>query len=326
MVERPAIGLRPLKACQRPPLTVSPIPSDLHHEPQDQWESVRRVLGFPPIICHYARWEKYSGAAMRISSAGLHFGALVALASCNCNNDIQVAQGNNVAPTVLINSPETESVFNEGDLVDFLGTVADGNKLPDIQTVVWASDLDGELGTPEPDSQGLVRLSSSNLSPGTHAISLTATDAGGLEGQDSITLVVQPGAVAPTAIINQPQDLAQFVEGDDIDLFGTVADPQQSPETLEVEWTYAPSTGGAASTIPGNPADPSTGAVTTTWTDVQADSWRITLQAVDDDGNLATDDVVIEVEVWDCCGGGCCCLELNRTLRYQVLYVYPSAA
>ena len=215
------------------------------------------------------------------------------LQGCSCNNDNVIADSTNVAPTVLINAPETDSIFAETESLDFLGTVADGNGLNDIQTTVWASDLQGELGTPEPDSQGLVRLSTT-LNPGTHTVTLTATDVEGAEGADSVVVSIQPSAQAPTVVINQPQELAQFVHGDPIDLFGTVSDPQQDPNTLDIMWTWEPSAGGAGTEIPANLPDAS-GATTTTWTDAEIGDWRIVLTATDTDANLASDDVVINV-------------------------------
>ena len=79
-----------------------------------------------------------------------------------CSNDIQVSLGLNSEPNVSINTPEDGSVWSLGDVIELVGTVADGNGLDDIATVFWVSSLDGELSTPDlvaPDEQGITRAS-----------------------------------------------------------------------------------------------------------------------------------------------------------------------
>ena len=49
-----------------------------------------------------------------------------------CSNDIQVADGANQPPSVVINSPETGSAFLATDVVEFVATVNDPNGIDDI--------------------------------------------------------------------------------------------------------------------------------------------------------------------------------------------------
>ncbi len=95
----------------------------------------------------------------------------------------------NTAPTVAITAPADGASFNEGDLVSFTGT-ADDTEDGDIKaSLVWTSSLDGQIGT----GSG---FSTSSLSTGTHTITASVTDSGGLSGDDTITISVN---APPTA-------------------------------------------------------------------------------------------------------------------------------
>ena len=141
---------------------------------------------------------------------------LAALFLVGCGNEIKVADVQNVPPTVLIVSPDDESYYGELDTVEFLGTVSDGNNLSDVQTVTWISTLDGELATPDltyPDDEGNTRLST-NLTAGTHTITLQAIDGDGAADQASITVVVIPTTDRPLVDIELPFENEVFTLGD----------------------------------------------------------------------------------------------------------------
>ncbi len=96
-------------------------------------------------------------------------------------------------PTVNISTPSDNSTHNIGDAISFLGSAKDnkGNILTD-DSLVWTSSLDGQIGTG-------TSFESSDLSLGSHKITLTATDSDGLTGKDSIIItIVDPNA--PTSI------------------------------------------------------------------------------------------------------------------------------
>jgi hypothetical protein len=88
-------------------------------------------------------------------------------------------------PDVAINAPSQGSVFKFGTSITFAGSsvdVEDGSLSGNA--MVWASSLDGQIGTGE-------SISRSNLSVGMHTITLTATDNGSLAKSAAVTIEVR---------------------------------------------------------------------------------------------------------------------------------------
>ena len=88
----------------------------------------------------------------------------------------------NASPTVAITSPAHGSTFDLSEDIILEGTGEDPEDGPLTgASLVWSSNLTGELGT----GASLV-LAGGTLSPGTHIITLTATDSGSLTGSDAV--------------------------------------------------------------------------------------------------------------------------------------------
>jgi hypothetical protein len=91
-------------------------------------------------------------------------------------------------PSVVMDSPADQTVFDEGEVVTFEGSaddVEDGELTG--SSLVWRSDVDGQLGTGE-------TLTRSDLSPGPHLVSLTARDSDGNTATASADVLVEaPG-------------------------------------------------------------------------------------------------------------------------------------
>jgi hypothetical protein len=94
----------------------------------------------------------------------------------------------NQPPTCTIASPESGTAIAATDTVTFQGIVEDPED--GALQVVVSSSIDAELGTPDPDEQGVVALELGPLSVGEHLITLAATDPGGASCSAEIQLEV----------------------------------------------------------------------------------------------------------------------------------------
>jgi hypothetical protein len=89
----------------------------------------------------------------------------------------------NTAPGVTINSPANNATFTQGQSITFTGTASDTEDGNLTGSLAWISSLNGALG-----NGGTVNTSS--LSVGTHVITASVTDSGGLAGSHSISVTI----------------------------------------------------------------------------------------------------------------------------------------
>ncbi len=95
-------------------------------------------------------------------------------------------------PTVSITSPTDGSVFDSGATIAFQGTANDTEDGDLTASLIWTSDIDGEIGTGGSFS--------TTLSDGTHTITASATDSGGATGSASISITVGTPPPEPTTV------------------------------------------------------------------------------------------------------------------------------
>ncbi|MCC5840394.1 MAG: PKD domain-containing protein [Opitutales bacterium] len=105
-------------------------------------------------------------------------------------------------PIVAIQSPAPGDWFTEGDPVNLSGTAFMGDDPLGDPFLRWDSDRDGFLGNG-------ANLTVSNLSVGTHTISLTGTNEGNLSMTDSVQIEVFP-VPAPPSFVTQPVDITTY--------------------------------------------------------------------------------------------------------------------
>jgi Big-like domain-containing protein/CARDB protein/matrixin len=98
----------------------------------------------------------------------------------------------NTAPTVTISAPGNGISVTAGQTVTFAGTATDTEDGNISASLSWVSSRDNTIGSG-------ATFSTSALSAGTHTITASVQDSGGLPGSASITITVNPANTAPTA-------------------------------------------------------------------------------------------------------------------------------
>jgi len=96
----------------------------------------------------------------------------------------------NPAPSVSISSPASGATFSSGTAVSFNGSATDTPDGVLSGSLVWTSSIDGFLG----NGGGFNKV----LSSGTHTVTASVTDSGGLSGSASVTFTVQSAPPPPT--------------------------------------------------------------------------------------------------------------------------------
>lgn len=185
------------------------------------------------------------------------------------------------APRVSITQPVNATRFELGERIIFEGDATDVEDGDIPQTsLTWTSNRDGEIGRGG-------SVTTSELSEGTHQVTLTAIDSLGTTGQASVTVYVGqagPGFnTPPTAEIAQPAEDAQFQVGEFVVFLGRASDTQDgilSGESLS--WS---------SNLDGELGTGETLSVNT----LSVGNHTITLRAVDAEGSEGLDTVKIVV-------------------------------
>lgn len=101
--------------------------------------------------------------------------------------------GGNTAPVVSISSPTNNASFESGMSISFAGSATDTQDGTISSSLLWTSSRDGAIGSG--DSFG-----STLLTVGTHTITATATDSGGLSGSAAVTISVTESGGGEPAI------------------------------------------------------------------------------------------------------------------------------
>ena len=134
----------------------------------------------------------------------------------------------NTPPVVTITSPANGSTFPYGSVINFSGTATDTQSGDLSSIIAWSSNIDGNLGT----GSSFSRV----LSPGTHTITASVTDLGGLIGTATITLTVNNNT-PPVVTINSPANGSTVPAGTVITFMGTATDTESGTLTASLTWT-----------------------------------------------------------------------------------------
>ena len=89
----------------------------------------------------------------------------------------------NTPPTVTIDAPAANTTFVRGSSIAFSGSATDAQDGSISSGLSWSSDLDGVIGSG-------ASFSTTGLRGGSHVVTASITDTGGLSGSASISIVV----------------------------------------------------------------------------------------------------------------------------------------
>ncbi len=104
----------------------------------------------------------------------------------------------NTPPVVNITAPANGATVAQGSSVTFSGTASDAQDGNIAGSLAWTSSLNGAIGSG-------ASFSTSSLALGSHTITASVTDSGGLSGSAQISLNVGCGdSTAPTVAITSP--------------------------------------------------------------------------------------------------------------------------
>lgn len=133
--------------------------------------------------------------------------ALLVLACGGGDGGGGVTQPQNEAPSASISGPEDEANFDDGTSVTFTGSADDPEDgALTGSSLVWESDVDGEIGTGE-------SVSTSGLSVGHHIVTLTATDSEGASATQQIGVRVRPPNQAITVDLSIGDNFFEDLQG-----------------------------------------------------------------------------------------------------------------
>ncbi len=192
----------------------------------------------------------------------------------------------NSAPTCAITAPLDRSGGELGQLLFIEGATGDDDVPADLLTVTFESSLDGVLDTVGPDTDGTVSLPWSDLTVGTHTLTMTVADEVDALCTASVAYTV---GTPPQVAILAPVEGAVYAIGDPVAIEAEVSDTEDRPSDLALSWES--SMDGVLDTNPAD-GDGSAGFVTRA---LSAGSHTLTLTGTDSAGLVDTDRVTFLV-------------------------------
>ena len=194
------------------------------------------------------------------------------------------------APTAQILLPISEGTYYSDLLIELEGVVQDAEDGPGDLTGVWSTSLGDDLSLldTQPDSTGTL-TGSTYLQEGQHQLKLTATDATGKTGTDTVVLTVGPPNSAPACGFTAPEDGGASEQGALVIFEGTATDADISNDLLTVEFRSD------KDKLFGTATPTTEGVIRLPYSDLSVNTHVITMTVSDELGATCTADLVYTV-------------------------------
>ncbi len=215
----------------------------------------------------------------------------------------------NTGPSCGIVSPVEGALLSPTEDTTLVGTATDADQ--DAHTLVagWASDQDGDLGSSAPTTAGDVTFVASDLSAGTHVLTLTVSDE--LDETCTDSVVVQVGS-PPEITITSPATGSVLEHGTTTTWVASVSDAEDTGPLLTVQWTSSVDGalgGGAADVIGLASLDAALSLgpheITATVTDTHGQTSSDTITVAIDDVPVVSDVQILPDPAWATDGLSC---------------------
>jgi len=153
----------------------------------------------------------------------------------NGKNDTDTSvTGDNLAPVVTIDLPADGAIVPAGETLTFTGSVSDDHDPGDAIQIVWTTNQSASpIYEGYANSLGGTTVDATNLTAGSHVITLGATDTGGKVGTARITITVNETPGAPEVTI------APATPTTADDLVASLAKDAKDPNRASSELTYS---------------------------------------------------------------------------------------
>ena len=140
----------------------------------------------------------------------------------------------NTDPSVVINSPSDGAVFDERKSITFVATVADNQDPEDALEITWTVDNGVAEAGDFTAIDGKTTFVTANLQPGSHSVSVRATDTGGKTATFAVGVTITDLPEAPEIVFVRPIEGEEVLEGEEFSFGAQVSDAFDAPEDLTV--------------------------------------------------------------------------------------------
>ncbi len=146
---------------------------------------------------------------------------LISIIGTGSDDDNNGTASANNAPIAMIDTPAASTVYSLNNSITFTGSATDTEDLVLTgKALTWTSSLDGTIGNGS-------NFTTSNLSAGTHQITLTAIDSNASADSTTISITVNPTInTLPVATITSPSTDTTYNHNNFIEFTGTGYDTE----------------------------------------------------------------------------------------------------